>query len=106
MPIAHLLELWKGIEVEPMETEVSGRRPPLPPPGEMGCDGGSPPPPLATGGSAREPVAPQPEWFGAGGGERVGVRVGSGVRGLGRLEPRKAGAGLRCVEPAGDAAPR
>uniref|UniRef100_A0A8C5IPB3 Ribosomal protein S6 kinase n=1 Tax=Junco hyemalis TaxID=40217 RepID=A0A8C5IPB3_JUNHY len=24
MPIAHLLELWKGIEVEPMETEVSG----------------------------------------------------------------------------------
>ena len=23
MPIAHLLELWKGIEVEPMETEVS-----------------------------------------------------------------------------------
>ncbi|KAJ7411559.1 hypothetical protein WISP_102191 [Willisornis vidua] len=21
MPIAHLLELWKGIEVEPMETE-------------------------------------------------------------------------------------
>uniref|UniRef100_A0A663DP88 Uncharacterized protein n=1 Tax=Aquila chrysaetos chrysaetos TaxID=223781 RepID=A0A663DP88_AQUCH len=31
MPIAHLLELWKGIEVEPMETEVSGRRrPPSP----------------------------------------------------------------------------
>lgn len=39
MPIAHLLELWKGIEVEPMETEVSGgggvrqrrcRRPPFP----------------------------------------------------------------------------
>uniref|UniRef100_A0A8C6Z3U6 Uncharacterized protein n=1 Tax=Nothoprocta perdicaria TaxID=30464 RepID=A0A8C6Z3U6_NOTPE len=24
MPIAHLLELWKRIEVEPMETEVSG----------------------------------------------------------------------------------
>ncbi|RMC12679.1 hypothetical protein DUI87_10203 [Hirundo rustica rustica] len=22
MPIAHLLELWKGIEVEPMETEA------------------------------------------------------------------------------------
>lgn len=42
--------------------------PPLPPSGEMGCDGGSPPPPLATGGSAREPVAPHPEWFGAGGG--------------------------------------
>lgn len=29
MPIAHLLELWKGIEVEPMETEVSGCGVPL-----------------------------------------------------------------------------
>uniref|UniRef100_A0A8C2SYK5 Uncharacterized protein n=1 Tax=Coturnix japonica TaxID=93934 RepID=A0A8C2SYK5_COTJA len=28
MPIAHLLELWKGIEVEPMETEVSSPRAP------------------------------------------------------------------------------
>lgn len=40
------------------------------------------------------------------GGEWVGVRVGTGVRGLGRLEPRKAGAGLRCVERVGDTAPR
>uniref|UniRef100_A0A8C8AHH4 Uncharacterized protein n=1 Tax=Otus sunia TaxID=257818 RepID=A0A8C8AHH4_9STRI len=107
MPIAHLLELWKGIEVEPMETEVSGggvRAAPLSrwgsrlgaAPHLAGAGGDEGPSLLAAGGEAGKPVAPRPEGCGGSGG-CPGVGGGlpparsllhplwAGLRGLGRL---------------------
>uniref|UniRef100_A0A8B9RWK7 Uncharacterized protein n=1 Tax=Accipiter nisus TaxID=211598 RepID=A0A8B9RWK7_9AVES len=107
MPIAHLLELWKGIEVEPMETEVSGCRPP-PAAWRSGVRWGIPAASARYRRIGSGTCCPAPgvvwSWGGGGGGGGGGSSGGNRSAGAGAAgTPQSRGwAGLRCVERAGD----